>query len=80
LFSFETLYIKILNDHNWFNSSLNDQRQTSIFLPRLLGSSMIVYKNMSVTNQQEYGAANDPNGLNPSVYNITCMFCGFIEN
>jgi hypothetical protein len=41
---------------------------------------MIVYKNMSVTNQQEYGAANDPNGLNPSVYNITCMFCGFIEN
>jgi hypothetical protein len=35
---------------------------------------------MSITDQQEYGATNDPNGLNLFVYNQTRMSCGSIKN
>jgi hypothetical protein len=35
---------------------------------------------VNITNQQEYGATNDLNGLSPSVYNSTHMFYGSIEN
>jgi len=48
--------VKALEDHNCANSSINGQRQTSIFRPGLLGPGMTVDKNMN------FGLIHIPDG------------------
>jgi len=43
----ETPYVKVQKDYNCFDSSINSQRQTSIFLHGLLKLDTIVDKNMN---------------------------------